>query len=240
MRHRYIVGSSNGRLKCGSIAENLDSSIVALYSKFRGLSSVHINCNDTKFCVSGNKEPDMPAVVAIYDIATQVRCAELKGVHEDSINITRFTNHSPDILATCSFDCKLKLWDLRMPSHRELYSIETPKSLVMINFSPSDAYILSSGADNEVHQYLVADGRKHVSFKIPKSGSDLNFTRSYYSASGAFILTGGSEEDCLNMMSTATGDLILNIPLFPGSDFSSLYIQVCMFSIRTGTNLNSK
>ncbi len=165
-------------------------------------------------------------MVAVYDLATGVRCTELKGIHDDSINISRFTYHSPDILATCSFDCKLKLWDLRMPSSREIYSIETPESLVMINFSPSDAFILSSGADNEVHQYLVADGRKHVSFKIPKSGADLNFTRSYYSASGAFILTGGSEEDCLHMLSSATGDLIVNIPLFPGSDFSSSYVQV--------------
>jgi WD40 repeat protein len=217
----FISGSAFGILRCGTISEDLETSIVEKYDTFRNLSSVHISCDDSKFIVSGNARD-----VVIYDIETKLKCHHIQDAHSDSINISRFSNYSPSIFATCSFDSTVKLWDLRAPLSRSTYTITCPKSLVMITFSPSDQFILTAGADNEVHQYLLADGRKYSSLAIPKRGSSLNFTRAYYSASGAYVLSGGSEENSLFLSSPADGEVIANIPLYPGSNFPAPYIQV--------------
>jgi hypothetical protein len=39
-----------------------------------------------------------------------------ENIHEDHINISRFANHLPNILLTCSFDNTVKLWDNRSAS----------------------------------------------------------------------------------------------------------------------------
>jgi hypothetical protein len=116
--------------------------------------------------------------------------------------------------------------DMRVPhSSSPLQCMTTDKAIVMINFSPNDSMLLSAGSDNEVHQYMVANGQKHLTYDIPKRHSSVNFTRAYYSGSGAYVATGGSEEDCVSLLSAASGALLCNVPVSPGPSFPSPYVQ---------------
>jgi hypothetical protein len=224
---RFIAGSAAGIITCAKadIWDDSPETVYKLqkYPLFRKLSSVHINCDDSRLLVSGNARN-----VAIYDTSTGSLIAETPPIHTESINISRFSNLSPHVFATCSFDSTVKLWDARVPStiSAPVYTITTPRSLVMINFSPNDAFLLSSGVDNEVNQYLVADGRHHLRYDVPARGSDINFTRAYYSASGGYVLTGGCEESCVHLLCSSTGSMLMTVPLFPASQLPSAYVQV--------------
>lgn len=222
---KFVVGSSHGILKYAELPLDPSPGATALthsYEDFPHLSSVHINSNDTQLLVSGTSKD-----VTIYDLKTGQKTLEMSRIHKDSINISRFSNHSPNLLATCSFDSTIKLWDMRARyTTGPIQSMTTEKAIVMVNFSPNDALILSSGSDNEVHQFFVATGEKDLSYDVPKRYSSVNFTRAYYSSSGQFVATGGSEEDSLNLLSSATGSMICNMPVSPDY-FPSPYIQVC-------------
>lgn len=225
---RFIIGSAAGIITCAKadVWDDSPDNVEKLqtYPLFRRLSSVHLNCDNTKLIVSGNTKN-----VAIFDTTTASLITETPPIHAESINISRFSNLSPHVFATCSFDSTVKLWDARVPMTitAPVYTITTPRSLVMINFSPNDTFLLSSGVDNEVNEYLVADGRHHLRYDVPKRGSDINFTRAYYSASGSYVLTGGCEESCVHMLCGSTGSMIMTVPLFPESEFPSVYVQVC-------------
>lgn len=227
---KFVVGSSCGELKYAELTLDKDPSVTPLtrsYAHFPHLSSVHINSEDSQLVVSGTTKN-----VTVYDLKTGQTTVEMKMIHSDSINISRFSNRSPTLLATCSFDTTIKLWDLRVPHSRgPIQCMQSKKALVMVNFSPNDAFILSAGSDNEVHQFIVANGEKDLTFDIPKRHSSINFTRAYYSSSGKYIASGGSEEDCINILSSATGSMICSVPLFPGSVFPSPYVQVCLMRL---------
>ena len=113
-----------------------------------------------------------------------------------------------------------------MNPHHPIYTVSTPARLTTIAFHPNDIYFMTSGQDNHVHQYLVLDGRLHHQYKIPQINSEVNFTRSYYTASGAYVVSGASEEDLLTICEVNTGDVIRRIPLYPGRTHDSLYVQV--------------
>ena len=71
-----------------------------------------------------------------------------------------------------------------------------------------------------------ADGRKHLTYNLPKTGLKGNFTRAYYSASGRHTLTGACEENTVKIMCTYTGEMLSHIELYPGKKDKSIYIQV--------------
>lgn len=56
--------------------------------------------------------------------------------------------------------------------------------------SPDDVFLLTSAVDNEVKQYLAVDGRLHMDLDVPKTGLEENFTRSYYTSSGRWVVSG--------------------------------------------------
>jgi hypothetical protein len=86
----------------------------------------------------------------------------------------------------------------------------------MISYSPDDTFLLASALDNEITQFLALDGRRHSTFEVlplclcllspaspllltpilalflqvPRTGLVSNFTRAYYSQSGAYVYTG--------------------------------------------------
>merc|ERR1712100_1018252 len=90
-------------------------------------------------------------------------------VHENFANILRFTNRSPHVFATVSFDTTCKVWDLREPLMRErpVTVLNTNTLNVMCCFSPDDKYLLISGVDKALHQFDVAGGFKSTT---PRTG----------------------------------------------------------------------
>ncbi len=51
--------------------------------------------------------------VRLYDLETGAVVRTYEEIHNDHINISRFSNHSPHLFCSSSFDRTLKLWDLR-------------------------------------------------------------------------------------------------------------------------------
>ena len=236
----FLSGSSRGRVCLGDVSREFDPtnsssySIVHEYPVFEKLTSVHVNSTNELIILSGYSTG-----VNIVDAETSKLTRDFKNIHQDHINISRFSTMSPNLFATSSFDGTIKTWDLRqscgtssvggstpVPSDKPIYTVQANSGVVMINFSVDDNFILASALDNEINQYLFLDGRKHLTYNIPRTGLKSNFTRAYYSASGRHTLTGACEENTVKIMCTYTGEPISSVPLYPGRKDKSLYIQV--------------
>lgn len=160
--HLFVSGSSCGKLVCGDIRHASD---YTEYERFNKLTSVHVNSTNQWLLTSGYSNH-----ARIYDVETKAIVAELMNAHSNHINISRFSNLSPHLFATSSFDKTAKTWDIRMSTTVPIYELKCNSGIVMINFSPDDTFLLSSALDNEITQFLTVDGRRHSSFDVPKTG----------------------------------------------------------------------
>lgn len=106
-----------------------------------------------------------------------------------------------------------------------IYSVESENALIVLSFSPDDQFLLAAAADNEVTQYLVVDGSTHMRYRIPQTTLSANYTRAYYSATGAYVFAGASEEPILNVLCSKSGDLVARAELYENRKHTSLYIQ---------------
>lgn len=235
----FISGSSKGRVVLGDAskpydAENAEAySVVHDYPTFERLTSVHVNSTNRLLLLSGYSNG-----VNLVDLETGQVLRKYQEIHSDHINIARFSYLSPHLFATSSFDCTIKTWDLRTSngmsvvdpaaesSKGPIYTVKCNSGVVMINFSNDDSFILASALDNEINQYMFLDGRKHLTYNLPKTGLRGNFTRAYYSASGRYTVTGACEESTVKILCTYTGEPLANIDLYPERKDRSLYIQV--------------
>lgn len=120
------------------------------FDEFDQLTSVHVNSTDELFLASGYSKN-----IALYDITSGRRLQVFTDMHQEHINVVKFSNHSPSIFATSSFDQDVKLWDLRQKPIQPCYTASSSKGNVMVCFSPDDHYLLVSAVDNEVTFQLV-------------------------------------------------------------------------------------
>eukprot|EP00597_Dinobryon_sp_UTEXLB2267_P016330 CAMPEP_0201092996 /NCGR_PEP_ID=MMETSP0812-20130820/1540_1 /ASSEMBLY_ACC=CAM_ASM_000668 /TAXON_ID=98059 /ORGANISM="Dinobryon sp., Strain UTEXLB2267" /LENGTH=1332 /DNA_ID=CAMNT_0047344899 /DNA_START=624 /DNA_END=4622 /DNA_ORIENTATION=+ len=95
----------------------------------------------------------------------------------------------------------------------------------MINFSHDDQFLLAASVDNEINQFMFLDGRKHLTYRIPKTGSKNNFTRAYYSMSGKYVMTGSCEEKTVRLLSVHSGEVLAAAEIFDGRRDDSIYVQ---------------
>lgn len=233
----YLSGSSRGRVCCGDIARK--DAIVHEYETFEKLTSVHVNRTNSSLLVSGYS-----TTVGLYDIETGATVRLYKDIHKDHINISRFTNNSPHIFGTSSFDSTIKLWDLRQrtvntdgtapvdpgnhistTNQGQLYTLKCNSGVVMINFSADDTFLLASAQDNEINQFILLHGGLHSKFDLVKTGLTGNFTRAYYSASGRHTITGACEQSTVKLLCTYTGSYLTSVPMAPIMRDPSIYIQ---------------
>ena len=174
--------------------------------RFQNLSSVSINCTDDYFVVSGFSRD-----VSLFDLVSGKKVSEFKEIHSNFINITRFANFSPHLLATSSFDSTCKLWDLRLPPTSAVASYTTPSLNVMCCFSPLDDNLLVSGLDANLVQLSVKRGLKPnispevLSASVPARNSSSNYRRAVYTADGSRFITSGTDENFMRVVDSATG-----------------------------------
>lgn len=221
---KFVTGSSSGKLICGnkSLFDKVvgNCCIVEEFEPFEELTSVHINCLDEYLLTSGYSND-----IRITDIATGKALVDYTDIHEGHINIARFSNLTPNLFATSSFDTTAKLWDMRMKSYQPIYTMTCKNGLVMLCFSPDDSFILTSGVDNEITQFFTLDGRPHLSFESQVTTLASNYTRSYYSSSGSLVFSGASESPIVSVFCACTGKLVTNSVMHPDRRDSSLYVQ---------------
>ncbi|KAK8700183.1 hypothetical protein V6N13_018586 [Hibiscus sabdariffa] len=224
---KLIAGSDNGSLKLYDIQHvpSTSNSMHAGYGsvtfdEFDQLTSVHVNSTDELFLASGYSKN-----VALYDLNSGRRLQVFTDMHQEHINVVKFSNHSPTIFATSSFDQDVKMWDLRQNPIRPCYTASSAKGNVMVCFSPDDHYLLVSAVDNEVKQLLAADGSLHLDFEIPSTGSSQNYTRSYYLNGKDYIISGSCDEHVVRVCCAQTGRRLRDISLEGKAPGSSMFVQ---------------
>jgi len=163
---------------------------------FAQLSSLSMNCTDDYIMTSG-----FCIDVGLYDIYTGRKMKMFRGLHQNFINILRFSHLSPHLFATASFDHTCKVWDLRDPNihaDKPAHRCSTDTLNVMCCFSPDDHRLLCSGVDNALQQFDLRyqTGSK---FPVPALRSDINYRRSAYMAGGNVVATVATNESILRL-----------------------------------------
>lgn len=178
------------------------------FPEFAGLTSLHANASDEQFITSGYSID-----VALYDIRKQQQIRLFRGCHRKHINVVKFSNHSPTVFATCSFDRGVALWDTRQQDH--VYRRQMQRGNVMVCFSPDDSKMLVSGEDNQVIQLETWTGRALNELPIGHRGCAANYTRSYYMRcyETDYIITGSCEESIVRLFNAETGKQLCEVEM---------------------------
>lgn len=217
---KLIAGSDNGSLRLYDIHQMNPANSGVIFDDFDQLTSVHINSTDELFLASGYSKH-----VALYDINIG-RCLKVfTDMHREHINVVKFSNHSPSIFATSSFDQDVKLWDLRQKLDQPCYTATSSRGNVMVCFSPDDQYLLVSAVDNEVKQLLAVDGRLHLDFGIPSTGSSQNYTRAYYMNGRDYVISGSCDEHVVRVCCAQTGRRLRDVSLEGRGSGASMFVQ---------------
>lgn len=224
---KVLAGSDNGMLRLYDIgyssakgADSCYSSDFTTSDKFEQLTSVHINSMDELFLVSGYTRN-----VAMYDMVTGKRLHLFSDLHQEPINVAKFSHLSPFMFATSSFDHDVKMWDIRQRMVQPCYTATSSRGNVMVCFSPDDHYLLVSAVDNEVKQLLAVDGRLHTDFGISSSGSSHNYTRSYYMNGRDYIITGSSDEHVVRICCAQTGRRLRDVYFEGRGSDKAMFVQ---------------
>ncbi|XP_019165474.1 PREDICTED: uncharacterized protein LOC109161506 isoform X1 [Ipomoea nil] len=224
---KVIAGSDNGLLRlydiqCMTMTTTgaYQSASSVTFDDFDQLTSVHANSTDELFLASGYSKH-----VALYDISSGKRLQVFDDMHQEHINVVKFSNHSPSIFATSSFDQDVKLWDLRQKPIHPCYTASSSRGNVMVCFSPDDHYLLVSAVDNEVKQLLAVDGRLHLDFGIASTGSSQNYTRSYYMNGRDYVISGSCDEHVIRICCAQTGRRLRDVSLEGKGSGASMFVQ---------------
>eukprot|EP00434_Breviolum_minutum_P017588 symbB.v1.2.015525.t1/scaffold1152.1/size135547/15 len=183
---RYFPDSRNGPAL---------ASVGNVREKFPKLSSLSVNCSDNFLLASG-----ISSSISVFDIETGLVMCRGSGVHEHFINISRFSNTSPHVFATASFDHSCKIWDLRRPLRSPVKTLRTDGHNVMCTFSPDDRFFLSSGVDTRMTQFEVSTWES-TSMALRKPIHKERYRRSAYLANSKVIVSGSTEESHVHLLS---------------------------------------
>ncbi|XP_073287320.1 protein DWD HYPERSENSITIVE TO UV-B 1 isoform X2 [Primulina huaijiensis] len=224
---KLIAGSDNGSLRLYDVQRMAitsggiyDSRGCVIFDEFDQLTSVNINSTDELFLASGYSKH-----VALYDISSGRRIQIFADMHREHINVVKFSNHSPYLFATSSFDQDVKMWDLRQRPNQPCYTASSSRGNVMVCFSPDDHYLLVSAVDNEVKQLLAVDGRLHLDFGIASTGSSQNYTRSYYMNGRDYVISGSCDEHVVRVCCAQTGRRLRDVSLEGKGAGTSMFVQ---------------
>ncbi|CEM27780.1 unnamed protein product [Vitrella brassicaformis CCMP3155] len=200
-----ICGAANDGTTCmlqWDENEGLGRGLRRLHScrRFEQLSSLSVNVSDDYFMTSGFRRD-----LALYDVATARQLQVFDNVHHHHINILRFSDHSPHIFATSSFDQTCKLWDLRekICSSRPAQCFHTGCLNVMCCFSPDDRFLLCSGIDASLHQFSLGSACEypsHDGLQVPPLHSQQNYRRSLYLSTSRHFITAATDESFVRVM----------------------------------------
>lgn len=227
--NRFIAGGESGSINVYNVdwmESGHRGGCVRACHDFPRLTSIHANCTDEKFLVSGYLRD-----VGLYDLETGQQIEMMRDCHTSHINVLKFSHRNPNVFVTSSFDRSMKLWDLRERrpggGRRPIFQRCSQTGNVMVCFSPDDEYILVSAVNNEVLQYTARDGRLERSFEIPKSKNSHNYTRSYYMNGRDYIITGSCNENVVRIFNARTGQFFQEVDMDTrrGPRENILYVQ---------------
>lgn len=198
-----VGGSQSGVIRFLRYDEGETGSMHSLeLEPFQHLSSLSMNCTDDFFMTSG-----FCIDVGLYDVITGRRIKTFRNLHQNFINILRFSHRTPQLFATASFDHTCKVWDLRDPglcADKPILNCPGSTLNVMCSFAPDDSRLLISGVDEELRQFDLRTGSSSQ-FPVPSLGSSINYRRSLYIAGGDVVATVATNESLLRFYDTSEG-----------------------------------
>jgi len=197
-----VGGSQSGVIRFLRYDEGLPGKLHSVeLEPFQQLSSLSVNCTDDYFMTSG-----FCIDVGLYDVVTGRRIKTFRNLHQNFINILRFSHRTPQLFATASFDHTCKVWDLRDPSlnaQKPVACCNTDTLNVMCCFSPDDSRLLVSGVDEALRQFDLRERGPGSKFPVPALGSSINYRRSLYAAGGEVVATVATNESLLRLYDAA-------------------------------------
>ncbi|KAL6514192.1 hypothetical protein OROHE_019179 [Orobanche hederae] len=78
---------------------------------------------------------------------------------------------------------------------------------------------------NVVKQLLAVDGRLHLDFGIPSTGSSQNYTRSYYMSGRDYVISGSCDENVVRICCGNTGRRLRDVSLEGKGAGGSMFVQ---------------
>jgi len=220
-RDQLLHGSNSLEMNSANANPRHRLQVVQEFTPFKGLTSVNVNCEDACLITSGSSND-----VALYDLQTGQLLDRLCRLHDGSINVSKFANNHPSLFATCSFDARVKLWDLRATA-KPVFTRQSRKGNVMVCFSPDDRNLLVSSIDNEIAQVDISSSLQAsiLEFSTRKLDSRENFTRSYYMNQGDYVISGSCEESTVKIYNAQSGKFFNEITLETPRPEISLLVQ---------------
>jgi hypothetical protein len=230
-RTKFISGSDSGQIRLMDVKQMRDQQgPVHTFPSFFQLTSVSLNCLDEKFIASGYSRH-----VSLYDMCTGQRISMFQNLHShEHINVVKFSNLNPNIFVSSSFDCRIRVWDLRQKMDETSFISEhkSKSGFIMACFSEDDRYLLASAVDNEVLQYHTHTNTLHFRYPISQKNSHYNYTRSYYmrgTGASLYAIIGSCDENSVHIHNAETGAFVRDVELtLPNPNFNpqgSAYCQ---------------
>jgi WD40 repeat protein len=195
-------------LRYNPFAAQCDPSVQTIHSAdpFPQLSCLSVNCTDDFMLASG-----LLPEFAVYDVLTGKALRRVVDCHTDTINTATFSNTSPHLFCTASFDHTCKLWDLRQPllKTKAVKSLCTGGRNIMSTFAPDDGHLQCSGVDTQLVQFEVPSWRQSPEkFDLHEPFYHDRFRRSTYMPDCSRLATAATEEAVVHIMSVEDGSIV--------------------------------
>ena len=208
---RMLVGTSHGRVLC---VDATTGAILTKYIRYKHFNSAHASCDGALGVASGYDYG-----FRLFDIETGALTL-FRDVHANTVNRVRFARHARTLFATGSNDGTVKLWDARVASSRPVRCMVIPgrSSVISLDFSPRDDFVMATCLEGEAMQFRMADGRLQSRFAALGSdggnalASDA-VMRAVYSASGKYVFSSSSGANAVHVLSADSGEHLSCIPL---------------------------
>ncbi|EDR28801.1 hypothetical protein EDI_130780 [Entamoeba dispar SAW760] len=197
-----IIGSDTGKLCYYDFSKRKQPLLTI--DNLERITSVHLNCNCSKFITSG-----FETNINLFDFETFKLERVYGSLHNENVNVAKFSNTNPFLFTTCSFDSCAAIWDLRTDCSIPVIKYIGETLLVTTIFSENDLNILIAGCDNYVESIDLRI-QKGIKMQLERRWDNNSFCRGYYCNGGESVVISNSHEQTLHITRTYDGKRIID------------------------------
>lgn len=146
-----VAGGEDGRVKLFTVDSKL------MLRLFKGHESA-VHC--AKFLFESQRIASFSddRTIKTWNIATEAQLMSLTG-HTDYVRCGSVAHRSADVLISGSYDHTVRLWDLRQPGAKSIFTVEHGSPVEAVLFFPNDSLVVSAGGINLRIWDIASGGR---------------------------------------------------------------------------------